>query len=297
MQLKKNKRIKEIKIAGLLSEACSLFKVKKFEVPEMEAQLLLAHVLKKDRVFIITHPEYSVKPKEVIQFNKLVRARLAGWSSAVLLGTKEFYGLEFKVNKDVLVPRPETEILVDIILDYVKSKPEALVMDIGTGSGAIITSLFKNLENKRHLFYASDKSNKALIVAKSNAKKYQTEIGFLNGDLLKPYLPILKRTKPKNIVIAANLPYLKPSEMKEPSIKKEPKSALLSGSDGLWHYKRLFHQLNYVKDANVFLICEINHEQATQIEKLAKTSFPKAKTSFKNDYTNRIRFFILEINI
>lgn len=224
MPLKKNKRIKEIKIAGLLSEACSLFKIKKLEVPEMEAELLLAHVLKKDRVFIMAHPEYSVKPKEVIQFNKLVKARLAGWSSAVLLGTKEFYGLEFKVNKDVLVPRPETEILVNTILDYVKSKPEALVMDIGTGSGAIITSLFKNLENKRHLFYASDKSNKALIVAKSNAKKYQTSasrrIGFLNGDLLKPYLPILKRTKPQNIVIAANLPYLKPAEITEPSIKK-----------------------------------------------------------------------------
>jgi len=272
-----------------------MFKAKKIEVPELEAELLLAHVLKKDRVFVMAHPECVIKPKEVIQFNKLVRARLAGWSSAVLLGVKEFYGLEFNVNKDVLVPRPETEILVDIILEYLKSKPEALVMDIGTGSGAIITALYNNLKDKRHLFYASDKSNKALIVAKSNAKKYETEIGFLNGDLLKPYLPILKRTKPKNIVIAANLPYLKPSEMTEPSIKKEPKSALLSGSDGLWHYKRLFHQLHYVTNANIFLICEINPEQATQIEKLAETSFSSAKTYFKNDYTSRIRFFILEI--
>ena len=295
MPLKKNKKIKEIKIAGLLNEACSLFKTKKLEVPEMEAQLLMAHVLKKDRVFIMAHPEYLIKPKELIQFNKLVKARLAGWSSAVLLGVKEFYGLEFKVNKDVLVPRPETEILVDTVLEYVKSKPEALVMDIGTGSGAIITSLYNNLKDTRHLFYASDKSNKALIVAKSNAKKYETEIGFLNGDLLKPYLPILKRTKPKNIVIAANLPYLKPSEMLEPSIKKEPKSALLSGSDGLWHYKRLFYQLQYIKNAKVFLICEINHEQATKIEKLAKTSFHKALSYFKNDYTGRVRFFILEI--
>lgn len=295
MLQKKNKKIKETKIAGLLSEACFLFKTKKLEVPELEAELLMAHVLKKDRVFVMAYPEFIVRPKEVIQFNKLVRARLAGWSSAVLLGIKEFYGLEFKVNKDVLVPRPETEILVDTILDYVKSKPEAMVMDIGTGSGAIITALSNNLKNKRHLFYASDKSNKALIVAKSNAKKYETEIEFLNGDLLKPYLPILKRTKPKHIVIAANLPYLKPEEMKESSIKKEPKSALLSGSDGLWHYKRLFYQLQYIKDAKVFLICEINPEQATKIGKLAYTCFPKAKTYFKNDYTNRIRFFILEI--
>lgn len=294
MPLKKNNDNKKSKLTSLLNEACSLFRNKGLEVPEMEAELIMAHVLKKDRVFVVAHPELIVKPKEVIQFNKLVRARLAGWSIAVLIGVKEFYGLEFKVNKDVLVPRPETEILVDTILEYVKSKPEALVMDIGTGSGAIITSLYNNLKNKRHLFYASDKSNKALIVAKSNAKKYETEIGFLNGDLLKPYLPILKRTKPKNIVIAANLPYLKPEEMLEPSIKKEPKSALLSGSDGLWHYKRLFYQLKYVKDTSVFLICEINPEQAESIEKLAKASFPKSVTRFQNDYTNRIRFFILE---
>lgn len=295
MPPKKNKKIKETKIIGLLKEAYSLFKTKKLEVPELEAELLLAHVIKKDRVFVLANPDYIIKPKEAIQFKKLVKARLAGWSSAALLGAKEFYGLEFAVNKDVLVPRPETEILVDTILEYIKSKDESLIMDIGTGSGAIITSLFQNLKNSRHLFYASDKSNKALIVAKANAKKYQAEIGFLNGDLLKPYLPILKRTKPKNIVIAANLPYLKPEELKEPSIKKEPKSALLSGSDGLWHYRRLFHQLNYIKDAKVFLVCEINPEQASQIEKLAKASFPGAKTYFKNDYSGRIRFFIFEI--
>jgi methylase of polypeptide subunit release factors len=113
-------------------------------------------------------------------------------------------------------------------------------------------------------------------VARSNAKKNNTKINFLNGDLLSPYLPILKKTKPQNIVIAANLPYLKPSEMSEPSIKKEPKSALLSGSNGLWHYKRLFHQLSYIKEAKVFLICEINHQQVKPIEKLARASFPKS---------------------
>jgi release factor glutamine methyltransferase len=294
MPPKKNKKIKEIKVVDLLLKATSLFKIKKIELPEMEAELLLAHVIKKERVFILAHPDYQLKTKEIIQFNKLISARAAGWSIAVLIGTKEFYGLEFKVNKDVLVPRPETEILVDLILDYVKTKTETLIMDIGTGSGAIITAVFNTLKDARHLFYASDKSNKALIVAKANAKKYQTKINFLNGDLLKPYLPILKRTKPSNIVIAANLPYLNPEEMNEPSIKKEPKSALLSGSDGLWHYKRLFYQLKYIKDAKIFLICEINPEQAPKIEKLAKASFPKAKTSFKNDYSQQIRFFILE---
>ncbi len=293
MPLKKNKKIKEIKLAGLLEEACFLFKNKNIEAPEMEAQLLMASVLKRDRVFIIAHPEYIIKPKEVIEFKKIIKARLSGWSNAVLIGHKEFYGLDFKVNKDVLVPRPETEILIDVVLDYVKNKSEAMIMDIGTGSGAIVTSLYNNL-SRRYLFYASDKSKKALVVAKNNALKNKAKVTFLNGDLLKPYLPIIKRVKPKNIVIAANLPYLKPEEMSEPSIKKEPKSALLSGSDGLWHYRRLFSQLKSIKESKVFLICEINPEQAPSIEKLALASFPKAVTHFKNDYTGRIRFFILE---
>lgn len=294
MPLKKNKDNKETKLAGLLNEACSLFKVKNFTVSEMEAQLLMAHVLKKDLVFILAHPEYQIKTKEINDFKRLVRMRLAGWSSAVLLGVKEFYGLEFKVTKDVLVPRPETEILVDTVLTHLKSNENALIMDIGTGSGAIITSLFSNLKNSQYLFYASDKSSKALKVAKTNAKKHQAKISFLNGDLLHPYLPIIKKLKPENIVITANLPYLKPVEMLEPSIKKEPKSALFSGSDGLWHYKRLFSQLKQIKDIKVFLICEINPEQSKEIEKLARASFPKSATHFKNDYTGRIRFFILE---
>ena len=295
MPPKKNKKTKKIKASFLLEEAYQIFQAKKLKQYPLEAELLLAHALGCNRAFILAHPEYEITLKKAIYFRKLVKARLAGWSSAVLLGAKDFYGLELKVNKDVLVPRPETEILVDLILAYAKSKPEALIMDIGTGSGAIVTSLSQNLKDSRYLFYASDKSSKALLVAKTNAKKYQAPISFLKGDLLKPYLPIIKRIKPKDVIIAANLPYLKPEELKEPSIKKEPKSALLSGSDGLWHYKRLFNQLNCLKDSKIFLVCEINPQQALQIEKLAEASFSKAKKYFKNDYTGRIRFFILEI--
>jgi len=296
MPLKKNKKIKENNTHGLITEASFLFKEKKLNLPELEAQILLSHVLKKDRSFILAHPEYIVPDKETKEFFSLVKKRLSGWSSAVILGHKEFYGLDFLVNKNVLVPRPETEILVDTILTRVKSNNKTLIIDIGTGSGAIITSLFKNLETRKDLgFYASDKSKAALKVAKYNAKHHKAKVNFLSGDLLKPYLPILKKLKPNNIIIAANLPYLNPKEMKETSIKKEPKSALLSGHNGLWHYKRLFSQLKKISLPKVFLICEINPEQASEIKKLATTSFPLAKTYFQNDYTKRIRFFILEV--
>ncbi len=298
---KKNKEKNKIKISGLLQEAVYLFKAKNLEKPELEAELLLSYILKKDRLFLLTKQEKNINAKTAAKFITLVKKRLAGWSSALLLKNKEFFSLNFLVNKNVLIPRPETEILVDTILKQVISDKKTLIMDIGTGSGAIIISLFKNLHNpeKKLSFYASDKSLKALNVAHYNAKKYKATINFLSGDLLQPFLPIFKKIKPKNIIITANLPYLKPAEMHELSIKKEPKMALLSGSDGLWHYKRLFSQLkkfiNNDKDLiNIFLICEINPEQALQIKKIAKINFPKAKMSLKNDYTNRPRFFILE---
>jgi len=294
MPPKKNKEIKNKTIAGLLKEACFLFKEHKFEAPEMEVEILLSYVLKKERVFTIAHPEYLVSSALVAKFQAVIKQRLAGYSSAVIIGHKEFYGLKFLVNKDVLIPRPETEILVDAIIERVKETSNNLIIDIGTGSGAIIISLFKNT-SPENIFYASDKSAKALIVAQRNAKIHQAKINFLAGDLLVPYLPVIKKIKPTNLIIAANLPYLKPEEMIEPSIKKEPKKALLSGSDGLWHYKRLFAQIYKSKITNLYLICEINHVQAKTIKESALKYFPKAKTSFKNDYTSRIRFFILEI--
>lgn len=287
MPPKKNKKTKENKISSLLIEACFLKRI--------DAELLLSYVLKKDRVFILAHPEHVVSFQDAKKFKALVKKRLAGWSVAVLLGYKEFYGLEFKVDKNVLVPRPETEIMVDTILEYIKTKSNSLILDIGTGSGAIIISLFKNLPAKKNNnFYASDKSASALTVARSNAKRHQAKIKFLNGDLLIPCLPAISKLKPNNLIIAANLPYLTPKEMNEPSIKKEPKSALLSGHDGLWHYKRLFSQLKKITETKVFLICEINPAQAFSIKKLASASLINAKTSFINDYTKRTRFFILE---
>lgn len=294
MPLKKNNDNKLTKIAGLLQEACSLLKKKNIPSPELEAELLLAHTLKKERSFIITNLEQKVEKRIVKMFQEIIKKRLKGFSVAVLIGCKEFYGLPFKVTKDVLVPRPETEILVETVLKKLEAKNKTLVIDIGTGSGAIIISIFKNNLNLTNYFYASDKSVKALEVARKNARQQKAKIKFLEGDLLKPHLQEIKKIKPQNIIITANLPYLNPQEMSEPSIKKEPKAALLSGSDGLWHYKRLFTQLKSLKQSTVFLIGEINPEQALETEKLAKASFPQANISFINDYSSRIRFFVVE---
>lgn len=295
----KNKDKKENNISDLLLLASSLLKNKQIKEADFEAQILLARALHKDRVFVIAHPEYIVSCQSEKEFLNLVKARLQGWSLAVILGSKSFYTSELLVNKDVLVPRPETEVMVETIIKEIKDGD--IIFDIGTGSGAIIISIAKEKLGKPNYFYASDKSIQALKVASHNIKNNHLPIKLLTGDLLQPYLPILKKQQPKKLIIAANLPYLTPAQMKEPSIKKEPASALLSGADGLWHYQRLFAQLNnFLKTNNypidIYLYCEINPEQKNGIKKKALTKFPKAKVSFLVDLKNDIRFCLINIS-
>lgn len=297
--LPKNKDKKKNNISKLLLLASSLLKNKQIKEANFEAQTLLARTLHKDRVFVIAHPEYLVSQSNEKEFLNLIKARLQGWSLAVILGTKNFYTSELLVNQDVLVPRPETEVMVEAILQEIKE--EDMVIDIGTGSGAIIISVAKERLGKSNYFYASDKSIKALKVAGYNIKNHHLPIKLLTGDLLQPYLPILKKQQPKKLIIAANLPYLTPEQMKEPSIKKEPVSALLSGANGLWHYQRLLAQLsNFLKTNNypvtTSLYCEINPEQKNEIKKKALAKFPKAKVDFLTDLKGDIRFCVINIS-
>lgn len=298
MLLKKSKDNKVIKLIDLFREVYSIFKQNKFNFPEIEAISLLSFVLKKDKLFLLTNDLYLISPSKQKTIKSLILKRLAGWSLASLVGIKSFYNLDLKVNKNVLIPRPETELLVDEVIANIKNQENVTILDIGTGSGAIILSLFKNIKSNKVTFYASDISKLALKVARSNAKKYQAKIKFFKGDLLKPYLPKLPSIRENKIIITANLPYLKPAEMKEKSISKEPKGALLSGSDGLWHYRRLFKQIrNHLLplQKNIFLICEINPLQARTMEKLARASFSVSKIYFKRDYRQKTRFVIIEI--
>jgi release factor glutamine methyltransferase len=293
----KNKNKKENKISELLLLASSLLKNKQIKEADFEAQTLLARALDQDRVFVITHPEYLVNDKIKKNFLALIKTRLKGWSLAVILNSKSFYTSDFFVNQDVLIPRPATETMIEAILQEIKN--DDLIIDIGTGSGAIIVSLAKDRLYKNK-FYASDKSLKALKVAAINIKKYNLPIKLLNGDLLKPYLNILKKEQPNKLIIAANLPYLTPAQMAEPSIKKEPASALLSGSNGLWHYQRLFSQIaSYLKnsshDLEISLYCEINPEQKNEIKKKTLAKFPKAKVNFLSDLKGDTRFCLINI--
>ncbi len=220
---------------------------------------------------------------------------------AYILGHKEFYGLDFKVNKNTLIPRPETELLVEEIL---KLKPkDKNIIDIGTGSGNIIISLAKNIKNN-NTFWGVDISPKALSVARYNAKKNKAEkrIKFIKSDLLNFILKSKNhKLKTKELIIVANLPYLsqKIYSSAMPDVKNyEPKSALLSGPDGLNHYKKLLRQIRSLKKSypalDVSCYMEISPEQKTILEKIIKNLFLSSKMEFKKDLARKWRLAIMK---
>ena len=207
----------------------------------LDAEILLAFVLKKDKVWLFTNLQKNISFLNLLKFKRLINKRSKYFPVAYLTNHKEFYGLDFKINKNVLVPRPLTEDIINKALKIIALNPKRplTIADIGTGSGIIIISLAKKLSEQEDLnnfkFYASDISTSALKIAKYNAKKHnlQNNISFLKGSLLKPFKNL------KIDLILTNLPYLTLNDFyKEKSIQQEPKIALIGN-----FYEQLFLQI------------------------------------------------------
>jgi len=284
--------------------------LKNILIPRQEAEILMAFLLKKPIEFLMAHPETEVRPVILNKFKNLEKKRLHGWSIAVLIGHKEFYGLDFKVDKNVLIPRPETELMVEEVLSLINATPDKkLLVDLGTGSGAIIIACANEIKKtlpiiyKKTEFRAIDISVSALKIAKENAKyNQQTKIKFRQGNLLEPLInqKDIKKLTSLNLIMAANLPYLTPSQIKvSPSIKKEPSLALVAGKDGLKYYRELFGQIksinNNFKPLRANILCEIDSGQAKPIKTLVKKHFPRAKIEIKKDLADKKRLAIISI--
>ncbi|BFD24976.1 MAG: HemK/PrmC family methyltransferase [Candidatus Parcubacteria bacterium] len=266
------------------------FKSAGFTDPEKEALATLAAAQKKSAAATLTNLDQKLKLKDLWRANYFLKKRLAGWSLAALTKKKEFYGREFIVNSRVLIPRPETELLVDLVLAEVKKPgPKPDLIDLGTGSGAIILTLAAELRDAAN-YHASDLSHSALKVAQENARRRGAQINWRQGDLLTPHQEVLNHSE--RLIIVANLPYLTPEQLAEPSIKREPLTALVSGPDGLDHYRRLLVQLaDFVRP--FILLTEIDPTQTAAIKKLANASFKNLSLSFYQDYSGQNRFFKL----
>lgn len=252
-----------------------------------ELDALLALALKKNLLYIYKNPDKEISPAAAKAFAKLVKKRKQGWSLAYLQGYKEFLGLKFLVSKHTLVPRPESELLVEEALKYIKDNHK--VLDIGTGSGCLILSLAK-LAKKSAYYTALDISPQALKTARTNARKLglKKQIKFIRSNLLQN-LP-----QQKFDIIIANLPYLTPAQLKEPSIKKEPALALMGGADGLNAYRRLLAKISPYLEKKYLLLLEIDPRQKEKIELLVKQALPKAKIYFGQDLKGQIRIIKIQ---
>lgn len=248
--------------------------------PRLEAELLLAHVLQQPRVYLPTHPEAVLTEDQVVQYTKEVKRRVNGVPLPYITGMIEFHGMSFKVTPDVLIPRPETEMLVELASTWLATRPNAVTVDVGTGSGCIAVTLVQH--TKCQTIVATDISLSALRVARQNAACHlvSDKIHFVNCDLLRPVQGPVD-------VILSNPPYIAEHEWDTipMSIHHEPRTALLAGTDGLQVIKRLLHQASEILTPDGLLLVEIGAQQGKAASALAQAAFPNALIHVLKDFS------------
>ncbi|SKA75870.1 release factor glutamine methyltransferase [Caloramator quimbayensis] len=238
--------------------------------PLLDAQILLESVLEKDRIYIYMNRDKDISDSEVEKFFNLVERRKNGEPISYILGYKEFMSLKFKVEKGVLIPRPDTEVLVEEVLKNIKDKKNPIIVDVGCGSGAISVSIAKYKEDA--LIYALDIMDVPLKVTFENARLYGVEkrVHVIKSDMLKS---LDKTLYDKVDVLVSNPPYIKwdiiPTLMKD--VKDyEPYEALYGGEDGLYFYRNITREaLPFIKSGG-FIAYEIGHDQGFQVQNILK---------------------------
>ncbi len=275
------------------------------ETPSLDAQALLAHVTGFNRATLLAFPERPLAAAQAERYADLVARRAAHEPVAYLTGHREFMGLELLVDRRVLIPRPETELLVEAALrdlaerlalnQQEPQRPAPIVADIGTGSGAIAIALAVH-EPRLPRLYATDISAAALDLARENARLHGVaeRIVFLQGDLLAPL--------PERVdLLIANLPYIA-QDIPDlpPSVSQyEPAQALYGAADalgaGLGHIRRLLEQAPDQLRANASLYLEFGFDQRISVERLARAIFPSARLQSGKDYAGWDRF--IEIHL
>lgn len=260
--------------------------------PFLDMEILASHVLKKDRSYLYTHPELMLSDSQIKKLSSLENRRRKGEPIAYIVNKKEFYGLEFYIDRNVLIPRQETETLVELLLKTIGIAQKTIVADIGTGSGCIGISIAKYSNAK---VFATDISSKALKIAKLNSIKngVENKITFDECDILPAYF----RNK-ENFFMISNLPYVNSRSYKNlpRNVKKyEPKIALEAGKDGLRYYKKLFKALrkNNLKPNHLFL--EIDPYTENYAKDLARRAFPASQVQIKKDLNLRSRYVIVKL--
>lgn len=256
-------------IGAILKVTEEFFKKKGIASSRLDAEVLLAAVLKKERIFLYVHFDEPLTPEEVALYRKYVAERSHFKPVAYILGSKEFMGWQFKVSENTLIPRPDTEILVEAVMQSQDKNSQLKILDLGTGSGAIIISLLKYFSNA--LGTAVDISPKALPVAADNAFALEvaSRLTLLEGDMFS-----CVADRDFNIIVS-NPPYIPKTDMAglEPDVKDyEPHLALTDEGDGLKYYRTIFSRAgDYLLPGGMAAV-EVGIHQAEDVAGLARAN-------------------------
>lgn len=260
---------------------------------EQERELIIAFILKTDVTTVLTMKgQYNLNPLEQKQYDKIIFMRKQGVPLAYIFGYKDFYKYRFIVNQFTLIPRPETEEIIDMVKDYLKDHADSIkkpnILDIGTGSGCIAITLAKELPQAK--IFAVDKSKPALSIAIKNNQTLKTKVKFLQSDLFTD-IP----NQDFDIIIT-NLPYVPIDYYNNHynDLQFEPKSALTDNTnEGKLLYNFLDQCKVHIKNPRL-IIMEIDPSQATDLEKYAFDLFPNMAINITKDLSKRQRFLIIK---
>jgi release factor glutamine methyltransferase len=272
-------------VKDILDKGTAALREARVDSPRLDAEVLLSHVLRCERVMLLKEPERRLSDSESAFFMSLVARRAAAEPIAYLTGKKEFMGLVFNVSPAVLIPRPETELLVETAAALLSGIARPVIADVGTGSGAIAVSLAFLAPGAR--VFAVDADPAALTVAEDNAVKHGVadRVTFAVGDLLEP----LRGQVAVFDLVAANLPYIPSAAMEAlpPEVRREPTAALDGGPDGLLFYRRLVPEVKRLLKRGGRLLAEIDPGQARAMSALFQAG--TWSVEFRADLSGRTR--------
>lgn len=232
----------------------------------LDCLIMLEDVTGKDRAWLLSHPEAKLTQQQLVTLDANVARRLQHIPMAQIRGKTEFFGRDFIINKHVLEPRPESETMIELLLDLALPKG-AEIIDVGTGSGALgITTKLELTDTKVTLI---DLDPQCVGVAKKNAAKHKVEVKIVKGDLLTPVMPLKKGTF---YTLICNLPYVPENFAINQAAMNEPCVAIFGGKDGLELYKRLFEQINSSEIKPIYLCCESLPFQHEALQAIAHES-------------------------